>query len=63
MSTLQRYNTVTATLKDHLQGEISLDAVQKGALQPEDRKSLIRILVSELVKVHGHYPPKRAKEF
>ena len=58
---MQRFNTVRATLENHPQGITILQAIENKSVQRTDRKSLVRILVNELVQVHGYYPSTISK--
>ncbi|XP_067212749.1 uncharacterized protein [Linepithema humile] len=57
-----RFKTIHETLLKHPQGTNILKAIN-GIFTEDDRRSLVRILTSELVKVHGdnYYPPEEAK--
>ncbi|XP_043481277.1 uncharacterized protein LOC122510577 isoform X3 [Leptopilina heterotoma] len=50
------FETVMNTLLNHCQGPKLIKAANS-AFTEEDRRSLVRVLVAELIKVHGHYPP------
>ncbi|KYN29333.1 hypothetical protein ALC57_01226 [Trachymyrmex cornetzi] len=58
-----RFKTVHDTLLRHPQGADILKACIDGIFTEDDRRSLVRIVTSELVKVHGdnYYPPEEAK--
>ncbi|XP_024876850.1 uncharacterized protein LOC112457814, partial [Temnothorax curvispinosus] len=48
-----RFKTVYETLLRHLQGDNILKACTDGIFTEDDRRSLVRVVTSELVKVHG----------
>lgn len=52
--------TVKDTLSNHLQGESLIKAIS-GSFTDEHRRAMVRILVAELVKVQGNYPPEKSK--
>ena len=49
-----------STFLNHPQGEALLKAINN-SFNEEDRRALIRILVSEMVTIHGDYPSEKAK--
>ncbi|XP_043473716.1 uncharacterized protein LOC122505901 [Leptopilina heterotoma] len=57
-----KYTTVRETLEQHTQGISLISAINKGHFGEEDRRALVRILVSELIsKYENLYPPDDAK--
>ncbi|XP_057323486.1 uncharacterized protein LOC130670103 isoform X5 [Microplitis mediator] len=59
--TFSRFGTIKNTLLNHPQGKSILESIQD-SWSEENRKSLIRIVVAELIKAQdSHYPPKEAK--
>ena len=60
MNCLQRFRTVRNTLQHHMQGKDMEHAIEK-FYDEKERKSFVRILVNELVEVHGNYPSEKAK--
>ncbi|XP_051164505.1 uncharacterized protein LOC127283579 [Leptopilina boulardi] len=57
-----KYKTVRETLEHHAQGIHLINVIDKGQFGEEDRRALVRILVSELINEYKNlYPPDDAK--